>query len=608
MSDSASNSKKNKPTPRFSLKYKILTGSLSVLVIVMAISIGYFTFFFESEVNQRIKERQSIARETYSKVVALQIGRLKAVLDSILLSPRFKQSLIWGLKDSATLEDSMNTEYELSGSDLLIITDDSGLPILGKVSGIKETLKWTDVEAKNLSHQPLFAVHMYDALPQNLATRIDNKGVYDDLIEFKGSLYKIVSTPVVDTQGNYLGILLLGDQIDRKTVLELQKVTLADEITVLNTEPPHKVYETTLIKHSFYSLVDETRIQLAIQVANTSSNIKIKNESYASSLQILRNASGKGLGVLVVMTDLAPFQKKMKSLYISMGTLTILALILAILISFFLSGQIVKPLAILAAGFESVGSGKLDLKVEIKSKDEIGMLSHTFNDMVNGLRQKETMSHFLTGMELREVEAVTDGSKQLSTKGEKKIVTIMFSDIRSFTSICETTDPSTIIEALNYYFDQMIPWIAINGGSLDKIIGDCIMAVFEHDNEVNGAQGAISAAISMQSRLKSIRDEMLAAKMPEFYAGFGISTGLTVIGNVGNKKQLSRTVLGDAVNLAARVESLSKQGKQSGILFTDSTREYLNDEFQYEFLLETTVKGKSVPASVYEISHVEIGT
>ena len=123
-----------------------------------------------------------------------------------------------------------------------------------------------------------------------------------------------------------------------------------------------------------------------------------------------------------------------------MGTLTLLALILAILISFFLSGKIVKPLGILAAGFESVGSGKLDVKVEIQSRDEIGMLSHTFNDMVNGLRQKETMSHFLTGMELREVEAVTDGSKQLSTKGEKKIVTIMFSDIRSFTSICESTD------------------------------------------------------------------------------------------------------------------------------------------------------------------------
>ena len=117
----------------------------------------------------------------------------------------------------------------------------------------------------------------------------------------------------------------------------------------------------------------------------------------------------------------------------------------------------------------------------------------------------------------------------------------------------------------------------------------------------------VSAAISMQRRLKGIREEMLAAKMPEFYAGFGISTGLTVVGNVGNKKQLSRTVLGDAVNLAARVESLSKEGKQSGILFTDSTKNYLSEEFEYQFLLETTVKGKTVPANVYEICKSELG-
>ncbi len=606
MNNPVSDPKKTPQVPSFSLKYKILTGSLSVLILVMIISIGYFTFFFQSEVTQRIKERQAVTKETYDKVVELQVSRLKAVLDSILLSPRFKQGLIWGLKDAATLEDSMNTEYQLSGADLLIIANDSGLPILGQVTGFDKPLRWSQTQAEDLAKKPMFWVHMNDNLPETLLKRIDNKSVYDDLIEFKDSLYQVVSTPVVDDEGNYLGILILGDKIDRITVEELQKVTLADEITVLNFSNPYKVYETTLKKTPFYSLVDKSQMESAIKMAKASSNIKIENESYASSLQLLKNASGKGLGLLVVMTDLVPFRKKIHSLYISMGTLTLLALILAILISFFLSGKIVKPLGILAAGFESVGSGKLDVKVEIQSRDEIGMLSHTFNDMVNGLRQKETMSHFLTGMELREVEAVTDGSKQLSTKGEKKIVTIMFSDIRSFTSICESTDPSTIIEALNYYFDQMIPWIAINGGSLDKIIGDCIMAVFEHDNQVNGAEGAVSAAISMQRRLKGIREEMLAAKMPEFYAGFGISTGLTVVGNVGNKKQLSRTVLGDAVNLAARVESLSKEGKQSGILFTDSTKNYLSEEFEYQFLLETTVKGKTVPANVYEICKSEL--
>ena len=606
MSTPVSDPTKPQAVPSFSLKYKILTGSLTVLILVMIISIGYFTLFFQSEVSQRIQERQLVAKETYDKVVELQVSRLKAVLDSILLSPRFKQGLIWGLKDAATLEDSMNTEYQLSGADLLIIADDSGIPILGRSKDSDKTLKWSQKQTEDLSKKPMFWVHINDNLPETLIQRIDNKSVYDDLIEFQDSLYQVVSTPVIDDEENYLGILILGNQIDTETVRELQKVTLADEITVLDSSTPYKVYETTLEKTPFYSLIDESQIQSAIRMATTTSSIKIENNSYASSLQLLQNASGKGLGLLVVMTDLKPFRKKIHSLYVNMGTLTLLALILAILISFFLSGKIVKPLGILAAGFESVGLGKLDVKVEIQSRDEIGMLSHTFNDMVNGLRQKETMSHFLTGMELKEVEAVTDGSKQLSTEGEKKIVTIMFSDIRSFTSICESTDPGTIIQALNYYFDQMIPWIAINGGSLDKIIGDCIMAVFEHDDEVNGAEGAISAAISMQRRLEGIREEMLAQKMPEFYAGFGISTGLTVVGNVGNKKQLSRTVLGDAVNLAARVESLSKQGTQTGILFTESTKHYLNDEFKFEFLLETTVKGKSIPANVYEISSEEL--
>ena len=120
-------------------------------------------------------------------------------------------------------------------------------------------------------------------------------------------------------------------------------------------------------------------------------------------------------------------------------------------------------------------------------------------------------------------------------KERKKLLLLCLAIFALLPAFAESTDPGTIIQALNYYFDQMIPWIAINGGSLDKIIGDCIMAVFEHDDEVNGAEGAISAAISMQRRLEGIREEMLAQKMPEFYAGFGISTGLTVVGNVETK-------------------------------------------------------------------------
>ena len=335
MNTPVSDPKKPQAIPSFSLKYKILTGSLTVLILVMIISIGYFTLFFQSEVSQRIQERQLVAKETYDKVVELQVSRLKAVLDSILLSPRFKQGLIWGLKDAATLEDSMNTEYQLSGADLLIIADDSGIPILGRSKDSDKTLKWSQKQTEDLSKKPMFWVHINDNLPETLIQRIDNKSVYDDLIEFQDSLYQVVSTPVIDDEENYLGILILGNQIDTETVRELQKVTLADEITVLDSSTPYKVYETTLEKTPFYSLIDESQIQSAIRMATTSSSIKIENNSYASSLQLLKNASGKGLGLLVVMTDLKPFRKKIHSLYVNMGTLTLLALILAILISFF---------------------------------------------------------------------------------------------------------------------------------------------------------------------------------------------------------------------------------------------------------------------------------
>ena len=580
--------------PRFSLKYKILSGILSVLILVMLLSIGYFTFFYQTDVEQSITQRQQIAKETYFKVVTLQVSRLKAVLRSILLSPRFKLGLMLGLEDAVTLEDSMRTEHELSGADLFMVADAEGKPLLGLLRGEKTVLQWHSKNTENLGQKAIFQVHFNDDLSEALSDHLDEDDVFTDLIEFREKLFRIVSTPVVDPEGNYLGLLILGNLISEDTVNELKRVTMADEIIIINSS---KVLATT------YEFTNHNEL---LRMVHKAPSLKFEFANYASGPQALQNANGSVLGYLVVMTNLIPFKDKLNLLYLKMGGSFVFALLLAIIISLYLSGRILRPMSVLAKGFEAVGSGQLDTKVHIDSNDEIEILSHTFNEMVNGLRQKETMSHFLTGMELREVEAVSDGSKQLSTKGEKRIISILFSDIRSFTSICESTDPAVIIEALNYYFDQMIPWISIYGGSLDKIIGDCIMAVFEHSDEYNGADGALNAAISMQNRLDGIRNEMRAAGMPEFYAGFGINTGLSVVGNVGNKKQLSRTVLGDPVNLAARVESLSKEGKSSCILFTESTLNHITEDFQYDFLLENTVKGKTLPVNIYEIRSAKI--
>ena len=283
------------------------------------------------------------------------------------------------------------------------------------------------------------------------------------------------------------------------------------------------------------------------------------------------------------------------------GILFIVVLVIATILSIGFSNRITKPLHILSDAFEKVGKGDLTVDVKITSGDEIEEVSNTFNHMVQDLRQKQTMSKFLTGMVMDEVNAISSG-KELKYTGEKKTVTIVFSDIRSFTSMCETTEPDVIINTLNYYFQHLLPIIEEHGGSLDKLIGDAIMAVFVHTDDYNGANGAVRAAVQMQKKLIEIRPKMKELGYPELHAGFGINTGPTIVGNVGAHNTLSRTVLGDSVNLSARIEALSKEGKESKILFSEFTREHLTEQHSHEFLMENVVKGKTVPVKIYEIT------
>ncbi|PCJ17457.1 MAG: hypothetical protein COB02_13625 [Candidatus Cloacimonadota bacterium] len=270
-----------------------------------------------------------------------------------------------------------------------------------------------------------------------------------------------------------------------------------------------------------------------------------------------------------------------------------------------------KPLNVVGKFVHLVGEGNLDEKLNIKSGDEFEVLSNSLNHMVIGLKAKRAMSRFLTDMTLKEVDEISQGKEQ-SLSGKKQLVTTLFSDIRGFTTISESIEPSLVVDALNYYFENVIPIIENHGGSLDKIIGDAVMAVFvtTHDDDknilFNGADAAVKASLEMQQKLHDIRKEMIKKGMPEFYVGYGLNTGEAIVGNVGTEKVMSRTVFGDSVNLAARVESLSKEGKGSKILITEYTKKEMSVKIDHSFLMETTVKGKSYPVKIYELDESEL--
>ncbi len=217
---------------------------------------------------------------------------------------------------------------------------------------------------------------------------------------------------------------------------------------------------------------------------------------------------------------------------------------------------------------------------------------------------REAFSNYIS-KELLEI--VVKNPEKLSLGGEKREVSILFSDIRSFTNISESLDPSQLVKFLNLYFEPMTSIILANQGFLDKYIGDAIMAIFgaplPYDNH---AWWACKSAFEMLSKLEEVNHIMDEYSLPHVKIGIGINTGVAVVGNIGSQNRFDYTVIGDTVNLASRLEGLCKQYGTTNVIseFTVSAidEELLKEsQFTFRLLDKVRVKGKILPVMIYEL-------
>ena len=198
-------------------------------------------------------------------------------------------------------------------------------------------------------------------------------------------------------------------------------------------------------------------------------------------------------------------------------------------------------------------------------------------------------------------ELLADPSR-LRLGGERRTLSVLFADIRGFTSYCERHSPEEVVAMLNEYMTRMTAVITANGGTLDKYIGDAIMAIF-------GAPGgptpdhplrACRAACEMLDALEGLKAQWTAQGREPFDIGIGINTGEMLVGNMGSEQIMSYTVIGDAVNLAARVEALTRT-YDAPILVTESTCRAIRDQFLMREVAQVTVKGKTKPVAMFAI-------
>ncbi len=211
---------------------------------------------------------------------------------------------------------------------------------------------------------------------------------------------------------------------------------------------------------------------------------------------------------------------------------------------------------------------------------------------------KQMFSHYMSDLLLEDLLKNPD---KLRLGGEKRVLTVFFSDLAGFTSLSEKLKPEEVVSLLNRYLSEMTDIIMESGGLIDKYEGDAIMAFWGAPiPQEDHAARACYAALDNQRRLAELREEFAAAGLPPVYARIGINTGEMIIGNMGSSKRFDFTVIGDNVNLASRLEGAGKE-YGTGIIISEATFSQAADRVEVRELDFLQVKGKEIPVRIYEL-------
>ena len=361
----------------------------------------------------------------------------------------------------------------------------------------------------------------------------------------------------------------LHRHLDRENAQLMSQLEAKDFVEARNT-----LTLTDQARDEFNQRIDQIRADMLAQV-NASASVVLRNQQHAILITIVVTALAAALGLLF-----------------------------AILVS----GGITRPVRLLLEGTREVEAGHLDRSIEVITRDEIGQLSAAFNRMIEQLRHKERIREtFGRYIDPRVVEGLINQPKLAAAEGQRRVMTIMFCDMKGFTTLSEGMTPQGLVKVMNRYLSTMSEPIRRHGGVIDKYIGDAIMAYWGPPfvEETDEGQFACLAASEMIKRIAPLREEvteLLGVRVipTECDVRIGVATGEALVGSIGSEIMMNYTVMGDTVNLAARLEAANKlYGSRS--LIAEATVAKTDDTIQFREVDRLMVAGRTQPQAVFEL-------
>lgn len=562
---------------KITIRVKLIVIISSILIAALASIIFIATYFFKKDNELRVKENNIKLTEIISLNLNAEIRSLKQSLTVTIQAIQVSKDRETFIKTLLDREPSMlfSGVYDKSLSESFSIAN-------------MEKLKTSNITKDQLRK----VVKSNEALFQSA---------------FKGSTVLINAS-----SGFSKPILAIGFPISKsnKDSIIISFMGLEKFLDSFQTSGITETYlvneEGKIIAHSDISLVmAETNVASSPIVDRMRKSpldngqfryLNTDNEWHLGSFKKLGLG---GSGIIATVPEEKAFEEvyniQRRNIYLMIAALNI-----AIIVVFFFARKISDPILSLVMASEKIASGNYNLNLKPKTRDEIGILTNSFQSMSQGLEEREKLKVSF-GKFVNEDIAELSMRGELKVGGERKNCAILFSDIRSFTSISEKLRPEEVVEFLNEYMSSMVSCVKRNSGYVDKFIGDAIMATWGAlKSEGNPSEQAVLATLEMRTALQKFNEGRGSTRKPKLNIGIGLNFGSVISGQIGSDEKMEYTVIGDAVNLASRVEGITKNYGLD-ILVSESIYENTKKKFRYESLDKIKVKGKSKPVDIYAL-------
>jgi adenylate cyclase len=556
-----------------SFRARLLTFVLGLLLVVQAAVLLAVSRANESNARQHIDEALALTAGTFERALAI---REQILLEKVrLLSSdfAFKQACAGG--DHATLLSALENHRARVGADVMLTVSMDG-----------------EVEADTL-HPDAYGVE-FDLPELVVSAAADEFGEASSIEFIDGRPYQLVVVPLFTPDP--AAWIVIGFVVDDGLARELQEgtgthVSLLQRVDAGRWEP----FASTL--------PDDLRpflsrgLSAGLDEAGRSLSLDMGGREFVS--WIAPAASIGGVRVVTVLQRslddaLAPYLR----LRVILAGVFGLGLSVSLLGGFLLANRVTRPVAALAEGARRVGEGDYTKPIEVAGQDELGLLAGAFNDMTQGLAERDRVRSLL-GKVVSPAVADELLRKEIELGGEERLVSVLFSDIRNFTALSERLDPQALVGLLNAYLTGVSAIVEQHGGVVDKYIGDAVMALFgaplAHPDD---ALRAVRTSLGMSQSLAVINQRIAREGHQPLAIGVGVNTDVVVAGNMGSKTRLNYTVVGDGVNLASRLEGLTKRYGVS-VIVSQSTA-FACPGLVFRELDRVRVKGRVAPVGIFE--------